>query len=500
MAIRIKTSSAVGEFLETVYSRVHAPNKAVFGCAGLFLGLNKGLPQNYKKSNSQGIELNEETILGEDLPPVLRAALNFRCEKTLSEEEYKKYFDLYFDYGCTCLQDIWTECEESDERFISEILKVYEAGAPIEASKVAPAPKQSVVKREVKVKLLADGEPWVINHTGTRNNSLMVTSGKTGAGKTQFVFDLLTQISRQGVRFLFLDLKGELDDKSTEKKQVENRKAFFEATNPGYVRLIDDRLPINPIRKGDTPAQKTQIASEIVSLIRAYGPALGPKQEGSILDAFKSLSKPDFYTLKAVLEQRGEVNTTPYSIINKIVELNLFASCNDAIPLENWLSRSQVINFKELGNDNQTIALAVAFLLNAITTQLNQELPVENEIQPLRMVLFLDEAHVLLPKEGKANLLGPLARKGRSWGLPLWIASQDADALITTGTPPTDFTELADYGVHFSPETITSPSQQKKILGNVFNGTLQKGEAIFKSGGKITQGKARQFIIHKGQP
>ena len=70
------------------------------------------------------------------------------------------------------------------------------------------------------------------------------------------------------------------------------------------------------------------------------------------------------------------------------------------------------------------------------------------------MVLFVDEAHLLLPKEGKAGLLGSLARQGRSWGFPVWLASQDADAFVTTGDHATNFAELAECGVHFSPHTL----------------------------------------------
>lgn len=44
--------------------------------------------------------------------------------------------------------------------------------------------------------------------------------------------------------------------------------------------------------------------------------------------------------------------------------------------------------------------------------KLNQQLAVKNDVQPLKMVLFVDEAHLLLPKENKAGLLSSLARQG----------------------------------------------------------------------------------------
>jgi hypothetical protein len=130
--------------------------------------------------------------------------------------------------------------------------------------------------------------------------------------------------------------------------------------------------------------------------------------------------------------------------------------------------------------------------------QLSNNLPVKNGVQPLQMVLFIDEAHLLLPKEGKSGLLASLARQGRSWGFPVWLASQDADAFFTTGSSATDFSELADCSLHFSPETLTE-SQQKKILGQLIPKPLNQGETVMRLNGKTQIGNARQFWRDKGQ-
>ena len=114
------------------------------------------------------------------------------------------------------------------------------------------------------------------------------------------------------------------------------------------------------------------------------------------------------------------------------------------------------------------------------------------------MVLFVDEAHLLLPKEGKAGLLASLARQGRSWGFPVWLASQDADAFVTSGQSATNFAELAGCGVHFSPETL-SLAQQRQILGGVLQRPLAKGEAALRLHGKLKNAPARQFWKNGGK-
>lgn len=132
-------------------------------------------------------------------------------------------------------------------------------------------------------------------------------------------------------------------------------------------------------------------------------------------------------------------------------------------------------------------------ILNFLIKKLGQQLAVKKDIQPLKMVLFVDEAHLLLPKEHKAGLLSQLARQGRSWGFPVWRASQDADKFLTQGTNETNFAQLAECGVHFSPQTL-SPADQKNVLGSVINQKFKKAEAALCHRGKLqTIGPARQF-------
>ena len=90
------------------------------------------------------------------------------------------------------------------------------------------------------------------------------------------------------------------------------------------------------------------------------------------------------------------------------------------------------------------------------------------------------------------NLLSSLARQGRSWGFPVWFASEDADKFLTTGTNETNFADLAECGVHFSPQTL-SPADQKLILGGAIHQKFKKAEAALRLGGKLQTGMARQF-------
>ena len=82
--------------------------------------------------------------------------------------------------------------------------------------------------------------------------------------------------------------------------------------------------------------------------------------------------------------------------------------------------------------------------------------------------------------------------EGNDAGFLVSFASQDAYKFLTAGTNVTNFAELAECGVHFSPHTLTD-AQQRMILGGVIHTKFKKAEAALRLQGKLVTSAARQF-------
>jgi DNA sulfur modification protein DndE len=491
--IRYRPTKAAEEFLGDLRTSLNLGDKAT----AAKLAIARSLLEKSSVSElaiadgvDRGLAIEGVHLFGDDADLWSCVICSSSGKKISTESEFRQLVEGHWHRGAKLLRSDHEEAGKSDTDFVVRLAGMLPVRTPMNGPRVGGSGSTGrAITHLIETHILTEGEAWSVNSPG--GNGLMVVSGRPGSGKSQLVLDLLAQISNQGAKFLFFDLKGELEDTADNLQQRAKRDQFFKLTNARYIRLIQEGLPINPLIRGGNSAENAQIASEMASLVRAFASQLGAVQERVLREAYESLVRPDFDGLVNALRDRGEEGVA-LSIVDKIASFNLFAGNQSAVSIAEWLSESTVIDFKQLGNDNETKSLAVAFILNAIMRQLNKNLPIENGVQPLQMVLFVDEAHLLLPKEGKAGLLGSLARQGRSWGFPVWLASQDADAFLTRGDNATNFAELADCAIHLSPQTL-SESEQRKIVGQVIHKKLVPGEGVLKLRGVVTTGKIRQF-------
>ena len=395
--MKFNCSISTQQFLDSTHRLMGARNKSLLARAAILAALGEGVPASYRLTDSQGVDLDENIILGERLerggPHRVGEARRPRARRAGLPGGVSPASGIWLPALEGALEQLGPEPE-------SNLPALFDQAGEDFAPAAAPAvrPPCRWWRGPVKVRLLIDGEEWVINAAG--QNALLVVTGKPGTGKSQLALDLLAQVARQGVRILFFDLKGELEDDPNNPRQRQNREAFLELTGAKSVRLIRQGLPINPLVRDANPTVNAQVAYEMASLIRAFAPQLGAKQERHIAEAFQKLEAPDFASLAGQLEKMGATGVE-LALVKKILALNLFAGAQTGVSPEEWLSSSLVIDFKEFHNDNHTKALAVALILNFLMKRLDRNLPVKDGIQPLKMVLFVDEAHLLAAAGGQ---------------------------------------------------------------------------------------------------
>jgi len=271
--MKIKISEGALEFISSVYQQLRADNKAIVGRSAICLALREGVPSGFK-SDSAGVDLDDETILGDRLREIVRTGLNYRAGEKLDDDGYRKALKIHFDFGCKRLKEIWEDSSRDQAKFVATLLRL---SGEFQGNRggAAAVSTMLVVDTPVKVQLLADSEPWVINEAG--DNCLMVISGRPGSGKSQLALDLLAQVARQGLRFVFFDLKGELEDDPANSRQRETRTEFLKLTGAKYTRLVTQDIPINPLVFDPNPAVLASEGYGVASLIRAFAPQLCPK-------------------------------------------------------------------------------------------------------------------------------------------------------------------------------------------------------------------------------
>lgn len=333
-----------------------------------------------------------------------------------------------------------------------------------------------------------------LNLSDTNLNQLNIgIVGDLGTGKTQLLKSLVYQTAtgeqgNRGIkpRFLIFDYKN--DYASPDFVAAVGAKVVSPYRLP--LNLFDTGAQNNPnawldrfmffadvldkIYSGVGPVQRQNLKQAVK---QAYEDAGGMGRQPTIVDVREKYAsivgnKPD----------------SPFSIIDDMVDLELFASNpRDIIPFEKFLDGVVVISLSELGQNDRIKNMVVAIMLNMFYEHMLKipKRPFLGAAPQLRAVdafLLVDEADNIMRYE--FDVLRKVLLQGREFGVGVILASQ---YLRHFKAGATDYREpLLSWFIHKVPNVTPQELGGLGLIGNVNQltdriRTLAKHECLFKT-------------------
>ena len=254
------------------------------------------------------------------------------------------------------------------------------------------------------------GQPvlWHAAGDDALSNGHMEIWGSSGAGKTQFVMALLSQLAAvTGARFGIADFKNDYG------------RGFPSQADADFVDLWEGAsynplaLPSN--RERDVRAAVIELR-DIVDVATQSFTRMGIRQKQKLRDALEEAYRigqeegrwPTLSTLHSLLDDdlRG--------IIGDLTGEPIFG---DGLPLGDVIQQNTIFGLSQIPGNGLTTVLAAGFILAALQLRIQGLEPVPNTI---RYAVVVDEAH----RVSSFKAVDTMVREGRSKGLAVILATQ----------------------------------------------------------------------------
>jgi DNA sulfur modification protein DndE len=504
MQISVKTSEANKDVVRKLTSKLpFGTPENVIARIALTYSLSSDrrfMPNEFSVYDSKGKEYKDQTLFDVRYRSYYVALVCQAYGIHKLDDNIPKYVKLHLDHGLETIGDLFTKNPEYT--FFDFLTDHLERG--ISALDLSEVSLDFVTNRNQGLQLpyftgpinleigkaVGSGEPIsiVLNDTSKFSNAHIAVAGKSGTGKTQFALSLLQQITKETndkVHFIYLDFKGLKED------DLPYYQRFFDTTKAEFIDVPDVAFPLNPLSFIDLINEKDRIMgiSKFVDIIEKYA-NLGKRQSQALHEATRAAFAekgglhPSLMDIFLKLNEEEREPDSLFEILDRLTELEVFAEKVKA--KSSFLNRNHYFSLS--GDLPASVRITSLFLvINYIyNVFMNMEnAPVENNLQAMRYVLLIDEAHVLFKEKKALDLLEKILREIRSKGVSVVMLSQ---GIAEFNQKDFDFSSMCELAFLLDVKDKANKKFVQRFLGigdpdwvNVAKvlEKLKKGEAVF---------------------
>jgi len=430
----------------------------------LSLRLN-GAVHDFEEDDRDGYEINPYTLTRNGRDPWIEVVFSVVYGRDLSAqhetESLMRYVTYHLNQGFYILNDIWESSRGRLCEFYGKIESYidyvnYEAIEPVDipALRLLLGPDASD-QRELY---------WELNNTDLYPNSHLAIIGRTGYGKTQLLKWLLYQVCQQSnsrVPCLIFDYKGDLT----------SDKGFVEALGAEVYDVESRPLPLHVFELDEYTEKRLQKVAaqfqETFSAALSLGTIQQRRLRNGIIQAYKERSNqeqrfPDFEDIFRIIRQQSEGDDEDDSLIellDRLANFGLFIKRDEELPESPLIRKTSIIDLSKLSAYHELVVYLVLSKVYYDMKAQGDALVIDTYRQ-MRLIVALDEAHHYLRQ--KSPVLERLLREGRSFGVSVWLCTQNLSDLVSTHS---DYSELVGNTLLFNVGGRVSESDVRRLIG-----------------------------------
>jgi DNA sulfur modification protein DndE len=252
-------------------------------------------------------------------------------------------------------------------------------------------------------------------------------SGTTGSGKTQFVFDILNQISKQTdyqLKFTFFDFKG------TDTREKLND--FLNSTNAEFIKVNhNEGFPFSPLKNYDLSNQNyiESFASDLRTFFKDIRQVQSASLVRQIIDYYFDHKKSP--TLIELMENLLENNKGKFDTTTSVIQQLINSGIYDESKTYSIFDQSSYISMPS--QVTKEIKQFVTFnLLKFMYDKIKRsgDTAVNNDIKELKHIIIIDEAQNFLQHKNARPVIEDMLRELRSMGIIIILIAQETQDFI----------------------------------------------------------------------